>query len=45
MRELREIIGEQLMGVRKTSQVHLVPEEEMEEMGDTLESQVSIQLS
>ena len=32
-------------GVRKISKGHQVPKEEMEEMGDTLESQVSDQQS
>ena len=42
---LRGMTRAKSLGVRKISQGHQVPKEEMEEMGDTLESQVSDQQS
>ena len=42
---LRGMTRAKSLGVRKISKGHQVPKEEMEEMGDTLESQVSDQQS
>ena len=41
MHKLREMKGGKSQGVQKKSQVHLASKEEMEEMEDTLESQVT----
>ena len=44
MRELRGMTRVKSPGVQKISQGHQVPKEEMEEMGDTLESRVCDEL-